>query len=176
MGPPKPLAGCAIKGRGAMSAWLEHKSLGYNYRLDEMSAAPLAALNCAVLRPFLHDGIGFPDVRERLSDFGWLSTPKPEDRVRMSWFVYVVTLMEGMDRDQVMAAMEAQGIPVRGYFSPIHRQPYILERFPENRWYLPITENIATRTLALPFHNHLSEAEVDRVARALNACSQRAAA
>ena len=94
----------------------------------------------------------------------------------MSWFVYVVTLAPGMNRDAVMAAMESRGVPVRGYFSPIHKQRYILERFKNVSWLLPITENVASRTLALPFHNHLSEAEVERVAVALDSCFRQAAA
>jgi perosamine synthetase len=81
----------------------------------------------------------------------------------MSWFVYVVTLADGFNRDSVMQAMEGQGIPVRGYFSPVHLQPYIRERFGFIGGELPITEAIARRTLALPFHNNLSPSEIERV-------------
>jgi perosamine synthetase len=80
----------------------------------------------------------------------------------MSWFVYVVTLAEGLDRDQVMRRMESHGVPVRGYFSPVHRQPYIIERFGSSGG-LPITESVVKRTIALPFHNNLSDAEIERV-------------
>ncbi len=56
--------------------------------------------------------------------------------------------------------MEARGVPARGYFAAIHTQPYILERFGNLEGTLPITEALAKRTLALPFHNHLGEADV----------------
>jgi len=87
--------------------------------------------------------------------------------VRMSWFIYVITLAEGLSRDPIMARMAEQGIPTRGYFAPIHVQPYIRERFGDLSGTLPVTESVAQRTIALPFHNNLSEAEVDAVVAAL---------
>jgi len=85
----------------------------------------------------------------------------------MSRFVYVVTLEEGSDRDRTIARMEAEGVPARGYFAPIHTQPYIRQRFGDLQGTLPVTEHLAKRTLALPFHNHLGEAEVERVVEVL---------
>jgi perosamine synthetase len=87
--------------------------------------------------------------------------------VRMSWFVYVVRLAEGVDRDRVVLAMEAQGVPARAYFPPMHLQPYVRERLGTGPGMLPVTEALARRTLALPFHNHLSEAEIEWVVECL---------
>ncbi|MGH9956498.1 MAG: DegT/DnrJ/EryC1/StrS family aminotransferase, partial [Pyrinomonadaceae bacterium] len=61
----------------------------------------------------------------RLKKFDWVRTQVVRPYVRMSWFVFVVTLAKGIDRDLVTKVMEAQGIPVRAYFSPIHLQPYV---------------------------------------------------
>ena len=85
----------------------------------------------------------------------------------MSWFVYVTTLAEGLDRDTVMAAMEARGVPVRAYFEPGHLQPYTRDEHRPEPGSLPVTESAARRTVALPFHNRLTEAEVDTVVEAL---------
>ncbi len=74
----------------------------------------------------------------------------------MSWFVYVVTLAADVDRDAVIGALAAEGIPTRAYFSPVHLQPYIRERFGTSEGMLPVTEDVARRTLALPFHNHIT--------------------
>ena len=81
----------------------------------------------------------------------------------MSWFVYVVTLDEGCDRDLTIAGMEREGVPCRGYFAPVHTQAYIRERFGQLGGTLPCTEAIARRTLALPFHNDLEEPEIEHV-------------
>lgn len=75
---------------------------------------------------------------------------------------------EGVDRDAVMARMQSQGVPSRAYFSPLHLQPYIRERFGDLRGTLPVTESIAPRTLALPFHNNLTEEHAERVVAALS--------
>ncbi len=91
----------------------------------------------------------------------------------MSWFIYVITLAEGLNRDLVMKEMEKEGISTRGYFSPIHLQPYIREQFGDKEGELPVTENISRRTLALPFHNNLREEEVCEVVDTLRRVVER---
>jgi perosamine synthetase len=81
----------------------------------------------------------------------------------MSWFVYVVTLSEGLDRNVVMRTMAERGIPTRGYFSPMHLQPYIRAMLGTHEGMLPVTESAAKRTIALPFHNRLKKNEVETV-------------
>lgn len=155
------------QGRGEMGAWLEHERLGFNYRLDEMSAA-LGVSQFRRLESFLakrEQVAGW--YTERLAGRDWVRPPVVKPYVRMSWFVYVVTLAEGVDRDGVVRALEEKGIPCRGYFSPIHLQPYVRERCGTGEGELPITESVARRTIALPFHNNLRLDEVEFVVDAL---------
>ena len=87
----------ANQGRSAMGAWLQHDRLGQNYRLGEMAAAlgrsQLARLDhfidrrAAVARAYAEGLAALPGVRP----------PVVRPDVRMSWFVYVVTLEEGCD-------------------------------------------------------------------------------
>jgi perosamine synthetase len=155
------------QGRGEMGSWLEHERLGYNYRMDEMSAA-LGASQMPRLESFLRKREHVAQLyNQRIEALGWVSPPVVAPDVSMSWFVYVVTLAQGVDRDPVMRDLESQGIPCRAYFSPIHLQPYILRQFGTPRVELPVTEDIARRTIALPFHNNLTEAEVEQVVSAL---------
>ncbi|NWF69097.1 MAG: DegT/DnrJ/EryC1/StrS family aminotransferase [Chloroflexi bacterium] len=159
------------QGRGQMSAWLEHEHLGYNYRLDEMSAA-LGVTQLARIETFLAKRAAVAQMyTERLAGLDMLRTPLVQPHAQMSWFVYVVTLAEGLDRDVVIARMEQEGIPARGYFFPTHLQPYIRQMLGYRGGELPLTEGIARRTLALPFHNNLMAAQVEQVA----ACLARAA-
>jgi perosamine synthetase len=155
------------QGRGEMGAWLEHERLGFNYRLDEMSAA-LGVSQLARLDAFLErrDRVAAA-YGERLARIERVRAPSARPHVRMSWFVYVVTLEEGLDRDPVMRAIEERGIPVRGYFPPVHLQSYIRELLDTGPGLLPVTEAIARRTIALPFHNRLPEESIDRVVEAL---------
>jgi len=155
------------QGRAEMGAWLEHPRLGYNYRLDEMSAA-LGVSQLDRLDEILERRARVAAEYDRLlSEIPGVRTPVVRPDVEMSWFVYVVRLAEGVDRASVMAYMEDRGIPTRAYFSPIHLQPYVSERMGDLRGTLPVTEAIATRTLALPFHGRLEPDDARRVAEAL---------
>jgi len=151
------------QGRGEMGAWLEHERLGYNYRMTEMSAA-LGVSQVRRLETFLAKREQVARLyTERLAGLDWIRPPVVRPHVRMSWFVYVVTLGEGLDRNEVMQAMAEKGIPTRGYFSPIHLQPYIRSLLDTHEGMLPVTESVAKRTIALPFYNKLTEDEIDYV-------------
>ncbi|MGB9683159.1 MAG: DegT/DnrJ/EryC1/StrS family aminotransferase [bacterium] len=155
------------QGREEMGSWLEHERLGYNYRMDEMSAA-LGVSQLKKIETFLEKRERVARMyTEKLKDSPWVRPPVVKPYVRMSWFVYVITLEKGLDRDRVIEKMEEMGIPARGYFSPIHLQPYIREMFGTKEGMLPITEDISKRTLALPFHNNLKVEEIEEVARIL---------
>ncbi|MBN1920412.1 MAG: DegT/DnrJ/EryC1/StrS family aminotransferase [Anaerolineae bacterium] len=155
------------QGRGEMGAWLEHARLGYNYRMDEMSAA-LGASQMRRLETFLAKRARVAQgYTEQLRGLPWLRPPVVRPHVEMSWFVYVITLREGLSRDAVIAALEARGIPARGYFAPIHAQSYMRPYVSYDEGMLPVTESIARRTLALPFHNNLAEQDILRVVEAL---------
>jgi perosamine synthetase len=84
----------------------------------------------------------------------------------MSWFVYVVRLAERYareERDRILAGLRERGIGCGNYFSPIHLQPFYREEFQYKPGDFPVTEAIAERTIALPFHTRLSEDEIDCV-------------
>jgi perosamine synthetase len=157
----------ANQGRGEMGAWLQHDRIGYNYRMDELSAALGLSQLGRVEEMIARREQVARMYNERLADFPFLRTPVARPGVRMSWFVYAVTLEEGCDRDRTIQAMQREGVPARGYFAPIHTQPYIRDRFGDLQGTLPVTEAMARRTLALPFHNQLTEAAIDHVVAVL---------
>jgi perosamine synthetase len=156
------------QGRREMGAWLEHESLGFNYRLNELAAA-LGSSQLRRLDTFLEKRRAVANLyAKHLEPLAAVTIPRNLPHVRRSWFVYVVTLAEGLDRDAVIHDLAAKGIPARGYFSPVHMQKYIRNRPGIPVACLPVTEAIARRTIALPFHNNLTEAEVVRVVEALS--------
>jgi len=156
------------QGRGGMGAWLRHERLGYNYRLDEMSAA-LGLSQLRRIEQFLSKREAVARLYfERLAALPQVRPPVVRPHVRMSWFVYVVTLAQGLERDTVIRAMQGEGVPARGYFSPVHLQPYVREMLGLCAGELPVTEAIGRRTLALPFHNNLGAGQVDQVVEALS--------
>ena len=92
--------------------------------------------------------------------------PDDEDHVR-SWFVYVVKLPSGVDRDAVMARLDREGIATAPYLPSIHLQSYMRERYGFAEGMLPVSEDCSARTMALPFHARLDRADQERVAEAL---------
>jgi perosamine synthetase len=146
------------QGRKEMGSWLDHAYLGYNYRLDEMSAA-LGTSQLGRIDEILAKCERVAKLySDRLKDVDMVRVPIVKSDVRMSWFVYVVTLAERTDRQRLIENLSAAGIPSRAYFSPIHLQPYLQNHALAKNVDLPVTEAVAPRTLALPFHNNLTEA------------------
>lgn len=155
------------QGRGEMGAWLEHERLGYNYRMTEMSAA-LGVSQMRRIEDLLANRARVAALyTERLSTLNCIRPPIVRPYVRMSWFVYVVTLERGLDRETVMRGLAEEGIPSRGYFSPLHLQPYVRAQLGTREGMLPVTEEAARRTVALPFHGGMTGDEVEAVVDAL---------
>ena len=158
------------QGRSDSGEWLTHGHLGYNYRLDDLSAA----LGLAQLERL-------DDILERRSEVAaryaellapleGVEPPLPDDgdHVR-SWFVYVVGLAEGIDRDAVIGRLADAGVASRPYLPSIHLQPYWRDRFGTREGMFPVAEGASARALALPFYTGLERDDQERVVEALEA-------
>lgn len=158
------------QGRAPGDTWLQHTYLGYNYRMNELSAA-LGLVQIGRIEELL--GKREQVARwygERLAEIPQIEAPRlVATTSRVSWFVYVIRLLKGIDRAKVAARLADQGIPVRPYFLPIHLQPYMIERFGYQPGDFPVTEDLGERGLALPFSGMMSEAQVEQVCRAIQA-------
>jgi len=156
------------QGRGVAENWLEHVRLGYNFRMDELNAA----LGIEQVKKLDHFIVERNAVAERyaklFSGVDGVRTPVAETyTTRISWFVYVVMLDEGIDRDGIIGYLQERGIQSRNYFAPIHLQPFYKERFGYREGMLPITENVTKRTLAIPFYNNLTVEDQEYVVHTL---------
>jgi perosamine synthetase len=155
------------QGRDADGTWLRHVRLGYNYRLDEMSAA----LGVAQLERRAELRAGRLRVaaayEEALGDLDWVQLPHAGPDEVVDWFVYVIRLDAAISRDRVMERLAQQGVPSRPYFSPLHLQPFLASEFGFRPGDFPVTERVAASTLALPFSSRHTEDEVSRVAETL---------
>jgi perosamine synthetase len=162
------------QGRDVFDAWLTHRRLGYNYRLDELSAA-LGLAQLSRIEELLARRQQVAEwYNEQLADIEGIETPAlSPTTTRMSWFVYVIRLEAGADRKAVMAALEERGVPSRPYFTPIHLQPFYVERFGYRRGDFPVAETLGERSLALPFSSVMTEAQVSDVCAQLAAVLQK---
>jgi perosamine synthetase len=157
------------QGRSDSGEWLTHARLGYNYRLDDVSAA----LGLAQLERLdeLLEGRAAVATRygELLGAIDSVELPwRDDDEHRRSWFVYVVRLTGDVNRNDVMARLAGDGIAAKPYLPSIHLQPFYRETFGYGEGRFPIAEDASARSLALPFHARLGASAQERVAEALS--------
>jgi perosamine synthetase len=164
------LRSLANQGRADSGGWLEHARFGYNYRLDDLSAAvglaqlekldTLLELRAAAAGRYAEllsglDGVEVP--------------PADDDHHRRSWFIYPVRLDASIDRERVIARLAEVGVATSRYLPSIHLQPYMRERFGYREGMLPVSEEASRRLLALPFYPELSADDQAYVVEALRA-------
>jgi perosamine synthetase len=157
------------QGRAPDMGWLDHDRLGFNYRLDDLSCA----LGLAQLERLEELLAGRARVAARysqaLADMEGLALPCPDEGGdRRSWFVYVVQLPPEVDRDAAVVAMRERGVDTKPYLPAIHLMSFYRERFGHREGQFPVCEDIAARSLAVPFFAEMTQDEVARVASTLD--------
>ena len=156
------------QGRAPDMGRVEHQGLGFNYRLPEVGAA-LGVAQLERIEVLLAERARVAALyRELVGPMEGVELPC-EDRgdERRSWFVYVVQLPEGADRDEVIAELARRGVQSKAYLPCIHLLPFYRERFGFRGGEFPVAERVAERALALPFFTTMTADEVERVAGAL---------
>jgi perosamine synthetase len=156
------------QGRADSGGWLEHARLGFNYRLDDIGAA----IGLAQLEKLDDILAGRAQVAARyhglLAGIDGLELPCEDDAEHeRSWFVYVVALPPGTDREAVIEALDARGVQTARYLPCIHLQQYMRQRYGFGEGLCPVAEEMSSRTLALPFQARLDEDDQAYVADAL---------
>jgi perosamine synthetase len=158
------------QGRSYEARWFHHVRLGFNYRFTDLQAAvgiaqlekldEILELRAAAAGRYTELLAGVPGVE----------APAPDDADHTrSWFVYVVKLAEGVDRETVTGRLADQGVEAGHYVPCVHLQPYMRERYGFAEGLCPVAEDAARRTLALPFFTGIEAADQERVVEALAA-------
>lgn len=152
------------QGRAETGRWLHHEQIGYNYRLSELHSA-LGVTQLSRVEEILERREKVASLyNNRLRNVNGISIPWIDRKVnKMSWFVYVVTFDEGIDRNKVIELLSKKNIDSKPYFTPIHLQPYMRKMFGFKEGDFPVTERIGNLALALPFYTSMEECEVDTV-------------
>jgi perosamine synthetase len=167
------------QGRSPDMSSVDHVTVGFNYRMTDVQAA----LGIAQIERLDDMLAGRAEVaagyREALTAAGGAPAGQgdPDGLVvpcddtgdeQRSWFVYVVQLPQGVDREPVMRSLEDEGIQSKAYLPCIHLMTPYRERFGFSGGEFPIAERVAERSLALPFFSSMTESQVERVCAALS--------
>ncbi len=157
------------QGRAPDMDWLDHDRLGFNYRLSEIACAiGLAQLERleGLLARRARVAAAYHEALAGIEGLELLCRDEEGGAAR-GWFVYTVGLPRGSDRDATIRALRELGIQSKPYLPAIHLMSYYRETFGHRAGEFPVCEDIAERSLALPFFPALSDAQIERVARAL---------
>jgi perosamine synthetase len=154
--------------------WLDHDRLGFNYRLSDLACA-LGLVQLERLDGMLADRARVADLyREALGETEGLTLPCADrDGNVRGWFVFVVQLPRGVDRDATVRALAERGIQSKPYLPAIHLMSFYRERFGHRPGEFPVCEDVAARSIALPFFPAMTEGQVARVAAELRAVLSR---
>ena len=156
------------QGRAPDMDWLDHDRLGFNYRLSDIACAVGIAQLERLDEMLAARAYVAARYREALAGIEGLELPCADrDGAVRGWFVFVVQLPRGSDRDGVIVALRERGIQSKPYLPAIHLMTYYRETFGHREGEFPICEDVAARSIALPFYPELGDGEIERVARSL---------
>ena len=151
------------QGRADSGAWLEHDRLGWNYRMDDLSAA-VGLAQVERLDEILGKRATVADrYTALLAGIPGVTLPSVVEGDIRSWFVYTVLLEPGVDRNAVIGLLAERGVASKPYLPSIHLQPFYRARG-HREGEFPISEAISARALALPFFGNLTVEQQERVA------------
>jgi perosamine synthetase len=162
------------QGRAPDMGWLDHDRLGFNYRLSDIACA-IGLAQLERLDGMLAGRARVSELyRAALAEVDELALPCPDrDGNRRGWFVFVVQLPRGVDRDATVRALAEHGIQSKPYLPAIHLLSFYRERLGHREGEFPVCEDVAARSIALPFFTAMSEAQVMRVVAAVRAVTGR---
>jgi perosamine synthetase len=158
------------QGRSPDMGWLDHDRLGFNYRLSDIACA-IGLAQLERLEALLAGRARVAGLyRDALAAIEGLELPcRDAGGSRRGWFVFVVQLPRSAERDTVVRALGERGIPSKPYFPAVHLMSYYREHFGHRPGEFPVCEDVAARSIALPFFPEMSEGQVEFVADALHA-------
>lgn len=161
----------AQEGSSGLGLWLSHERLGYNFRLSEIACA-LGVAQMRRLDKIIETRRRVAgEYLDRLMGISGIILPTIESGTSMSWFVFTIRLERGYtaeERDRIITGLRNHDVGCAPYFPCIHLMPEYVRRFGFERGAFPIAESVSDRTIALPFHNALTERDIDMVAQTLS--------
>ncbi|MBI4260165.1 MAG: DegT/DnrJ/EryC1/StrS family aminotransferase [Actinobacteria bacterium] len=156
------------QGRRTGDPWLRHTRLGFNYRIDELSAALGVAQLRRIDEILARRGLVAAWYDQALEGIPELAVPGGAEWADPAWFVYFLRVDPGVDRDRLVEHLNARGVESKAYFEPaIHRQPPYASRDDLVPFPLAETEAASSRIMIVPFYSTMTQEQVERVASTL---------
>lgn len=154
------------QGRTENRGWLDHKYLGYNYRMDEMSAA-VGIAQIKKLEFMIEERQRIANTyNEYFKDYGeMIGVPRVAVGNTHTWFVYVICIKnKKIKRDVVMKDLEESGISTKHYLPSIHLFGFYRKKFKYKAGDFPVSESVSRSSVALPIYIGLKDGDIKHIA------------
>lgn len=152
----------------------DFEETGYNYRMTDLQAA-VGATQLRKLDEFIDERAAMADAYDAaLSELQWISPPIRPAGFRHSLQAYVARIEEDapVSRDEMLAKLHAAGVGARpGTHSVVGLSVY-RNKFGTKPSDFPVSTALQADTIALPLHNNMTIADVERVVGLLHAIAQ----
>lgn len=148
----------------------EFKVFGYNYRLTDIQAA-IATVQLRKLDAFIDERRKLADLYDaRLQQLGWITAPQRPAGQSHALQAYVARVDEARSpasRNDILERLHAAGIGGRpGTHAVVGLEAY-RTNYGTDPADFPVAMAAEAHSIALPLHNHMVAADVDRVVAAL---------
>lgn len=148
----------------ASNEYMDYISLGYNFRMSDITAALGIAQLKKIDRIIEMRRRNAERMSAKLSEIGEVEPPHPPEHLFHVYQIYTIKIKAGQEkRDALSAYLAQRGIMTRVYFHPVHFTYY----YKNHLGYecdLPVTEKVSEQVLTLPMYPSLTEDEIDYVA------------
>ena len=156
----------AFDGDGANPWYYEMPEIGWNYRLPDVLCA-LGLSQLAKLERFHRRRVEIATMYDRLfAPLFPVLRPVPHGNRPHGWHLYAVLIdfaAAGTTRARLMNELRSRGIGTQVHYIPVHMQPYYRDRYDVR---LPGAEAYYARCLSIPMYPSMTDADVERVAKA----------
>ena len=144
--------------------------VGYNFRITNLACALLCAQLERAEAIIADRKRVFDAYTERLSGVEGIGFQPVAPWAEPTPWLYSITVDPdrfGLSRDELMLALDAQGIETRPFFVPVHQLPPYRGSRRAGPGDLPVTAALAGSGMNLPTFGQLDEATIDRIADAI---------
>jgi perosamine synthetase len=139
---------------------------GYNFRLTNIACALL----CAQIER--HEQIMkrrrqiFAKYRELIADIPGIDFQPAASWAEPAPWLFCITVDSekyGISRDELMEALDREGVETRPFFIPLHRLPPFREESSRRHEHLPITDRLSRMGMNLPTYAGLTDDKIEKI-------------
>jgi dTDP-4-amino-4,6-dideoxygalactose transaminase len=148
----------------------EFDLLGFNYRMTDLQGA-VGVVQLKKLDQFIDERARMAEqYRKELAGINWLSLPQEPEDGRHAWqaFVtYVDPTRAPRSRNEIMEALQQQGISTRPGTHAVHMLGYYRKQFGLKPDDFPGARDCDRHSMAIPLHNRMTKEDLIYVVEAL---------